>query len=582
MKSIRRNKRSLGAIGLTTSILLMTACSSDNDTAKEADANETAIIDTEDAALQFDSASGQAISVTLSKEDGSDAASLALTAYTVSYTANPIEMAAEYPSYFFTGAESINTLEDVYSYQKMNIYIPENADENTPIIFAVNNGGWATHSVSTSIVDGETYHTDSDSDRIGAALAAGYIFCDVGTRGRGALASDNSWQGKAPAAIVDAKAAIRYLRLNDAAMPGSTDKIVITGTSGGGALSSIVAASGNSADYNTYLSDIGAAGIDSNGESSLRDDVFATIAYCPITDLGNADAAYEWQYGSLREIGDPLSGPAGFLPWINSELSSDMLTASSEVASGYESYITGLGLSYSNSAGQTQALTGESMSDAIIALVTKSVQAALDKQTSVPAFGESFDINGNAFENTWLVHDNSTVTSVDYTAFLTFVKSISNLKGVPSFDVTGTLDVTSVGSGESNLFGSTDTDYSNYTQWAWDNNQVVGDGSGADDTDSSWSAYLSGSDIEEQLKLINPIAYLTSDSEGDSAPYWYVRHGLIDRDTSFAVEATLFNAIENASDVSDANFGLAYIRNHSGNYDVQEAYAWLATALAND
>ena len=36
-----------------------------------------------------------------------------------------------------------------------------------------------------------------------------------------------------------------------------------------------------------------------NGRSTLRDDVFAVNAYCPITDLGNADIAYEWLYTAL-------------------------------------------------------------------------------------------------------------------------------------------------------------------------------------------------------------------------------------------------------------------------------------------
>ena len=39
-----------------------------------------------------------------------------------------------------------------------------------------------------------------------------------------------------------------------------------------------VAASGNSADYYPHLAEIGAAGISADGMSSLKDDVFATIA----------------------------------------------------------------------------------------------------------------------------------------------------------------------------------------------------------------------------------------------------------------------------------------------------------------
>jgi hypothetical protein len=81
------------------------------------------------------------------------------------------------------------------------------------------------------------------------------------------------------------------------------------------------------------------------------------------------------------------------------------------------------------------------------------------------------------------------------------------------------------------------------------------------------------------MKMINPMPYLISD-EGDSAPYWYVRHGIRDRDTSFAVEVALFYAIQNDPTVKDANYALAYMQPHGGNYDVQEAYGWLAEVLA--
>jgi hypothetical protein len=156
--------------------------------------------------------------------------------------------------------------------------------------------------------DGAEYSSTSDTDPIGAALKAGYVVVSAGTRSRSALAENNSFAGKAPAPVVDAKAVIRYLRLNDAVMPGSAERIVITGTSGGGALSAAVAASGNNTDYYPYLAEIGAAGIDAQGNSTLGDDVFATIAYCPITDLGHADLAYEWQFNTVRTAENTIQG----------------------------------------------------------------------------------------------------------------------------------------------------------------------------------------------------------------------------------------------------------------------------------
>ena len=119
----------------------------------------------------------------------------------------------------------------------------------------------------TNINEGANLVSTNDTDNYGAALKAGYIVVDVGTRGRGIRSYDGTWAGKAPAVIVDAKAAIRYLRLNDTLLPGSAEKIIITGTSGGGGLISTVAASGNSPDYLSYLAEIGAAGVRGSGTS---------------------------------------------------------------------------------------------------------------------------------------------------------------------------------------------------------------------------------------------------------------------------------------------------------------------------
>ena len=520
-------------------------------------------VDLDDKALRFDPRAGEKFSVTL------DGQPLKITKYTVVYVANPIAM---------EGA-------DPYAYQKMNIYVPKTAahDQKTAIILAVNNSGWLASAVKTSIVDGGVYVSSSNTDKVGAALAAGYVFVDVGTRSRGLLALDDTYPGKAPAVVVDAKAAIRYLRLNDALIPGSSERIVITGTSGGGGLSTAVAASGNSPDYYPYLKEIGAAGIDASGKSTLRDDVFAVIAYCPITDFGQADIAYEWQYNNIRQVGDDLVGPAGFIPWYTPKLTQEMMDASIALKSWYPAYLYSLGLVLEDGT----PLTAATMPNAIVALAKASVEKALAAGVDVPDLGGTWTLQTGplppqVYVNNWLDINaaGNAVANIDYEEFLKFVVATAPLKGAPSFDVTGSMGVTSLGSGESNLFGSDAIEYSNFMEWAWNNNNVPDDGSGADDTHMTWDQYFPGSEIKKQIKMINPIAYLIDNRDGDSAPYWYVRHGLRDRDTSFAVEVTLFYAIENDPTVLDANFALAYIQGHGGDYDVQEAYAWLAEVLA--
>ena len=57
----------------------------------------------------------------------------------------------------------------------------------------------------------------------------------------------------------------------------------------------------------------------------------------------------------------------------------------------------------------------------------------------------------------------------------------------------------------------------------------------------------------------------------------FLRH--LDEDAAFAIQATLAAAVQNNPAVKDGNVRLAWGQGHAGNYDVQEAYAWLAGVL---
>ena len=72
---------------------------------------------------------------------------------------------------------------------------------------------------------------DKGADAMQLALSRGLVVASPGARGR--------TSPKALAAIVDLKAAVRYLKANDKTMAGDARKIISNGTSAGGALSSI-------------------------------------------------------------------------------------------------------------------------------------------------------------------------------------------------------------------------------------------------------------------------------------------------------------------------------------------------------
>ncbi|MDR1801257.1 MAG: alpha/beta hydrolase [Lachnospiraceae bacterium] len=562
--------------------------------------------------LRFDPAKYETLKISL------DNNIIQVKKYSVIYVANPVRFRLEQIGKGGKPQRNANP----YVYQTMNIYLSEYADRNmnAPIIFMVHNGGWKASVVEDSVDEGIRYSGNSNDDLVGAALKAGYVLVDAGTRSRGIIAEDGSFLGKAPAAVVDAKAAIRYLRLNSDLIPGSTDRIVITGISGGGALSVAIASSGNSPDYYPYLSEVGAAGISADGTSSLRDDVFATIAYCPITDLANADAAYEWQYAATRLIKSDyyasLNGDYQFLPepppqgppdsqppdkhkyYDSLILSPQQKEASDRLSEAYIRYFDSLDLKREDGT----PLTADNLPEVIIELVTAEINRVLVSGSAhpcVPDLGEDFILTikrgpggpkkpgelsddpppyNLAIKNEWLKlsADRKSVECVDYEKYLDFVASIQALKPVPSFDQG---DVSQ--GGESNLFGTPSQIYSNFTAWSWDHNASKGDGIGKEDTGMSFDEYLEttdGKELKAQLKLTSPIPYLSSGSV-KTAPYWYVRHGIRDRDTAFAIEVELYYMIKSQPQVKDINFKFTWLNGHAGNYDVQEAFSWLADIL---
>ncbi|MBT2412460.1 hypothetical protein J7I94_18130 [Streptomyces sp. ISL-12] len=518
-------------------------------------------VDAQDAALDFDSAAYTTITVTV---DGSP---MDVRWYKqICYVANPVAAAAQQPG--GPGGGSTTITDTACGYQSMNVFVPERAfgDQRTPVYFAVNNSGWKASYLRASVTAGASY--TSATSNVGAALKAGYVFVDVANRSRGLAGADGSAPGKAPAAVVDAKAAVRYLRLNDAAMPGSAERIVINGTSGGGALVSILGASGNSAEYDPYLAAIGAAGIDAKGRSTLRDDVFAVNAYCPITDLGNADIAYEWLYNVLATRDATGSNPSP--------------EAAQEIASRFAAYEKSLGLRNPDGS----RLTAATMLDTIKKEVIDSAETYLkaDPAHTIPPLGGTFQITSQgttkSYVNDWIDIDAATgkVRSVDMTKYLAFVATQATLKTTPAFDAVGVDGNTTSGT-ETDLFGPPSQKYLNYTEYSWDHNDVAGDGSGLDDTGLTWKQYTAkkSTTVDDQVHLINPMDFIGT--KADTAPNWYVRHGTRDRDTAFTVSVNLDRALAGDKQVENLNYQLAWNQPHAGNYDVPEAMAWIAEAV---
>lgn len=577
----------LAQLGLLvgTSLFIVGCGGSSNDTPAPA-------VNLNDAALKFVPANSSPTELTVTV-DGEE---MAVMRYKVCYVAKPIEAAPIQPNL----GPPVNLTGDLYSAQSMYIYVPETAasSQTAPIYLRVNNSGWHSQPLAAQtplIEDGLAYDSTANADpsgpgapstaSMGAALKAGYVIVQAGTRSRGFTAADDSLAGKAPAPVVDTKAAIRYLRLNDAIMPGSAERIILNGTSGGGGLTSVVAASGNSSDYYPYLSEIGAAGIMTSGSShtsTLKDDVFAAVAYCPINNFANVDAGYEWQFNAARNSSNTRA--------INSIAYGDegdvQSEASGAIATYFAPYLNGLKLRLDDGT----LLTASNMPGVITNLMKEELERQIAAGVTMPVNGVgTFTANGTTLTNDWLTTTGTgygaEITALDYSKFVSFVAASKALKYVVAFDSTGVTGASvAMGQGESNMFGTPTQSYCNYIKWTWENNNLADDGIGQDDTDLTWAEFLetaAGANITQQLKMISAVDYLTA-SGTTVTPHWYVRHGMVDRDTGFAMQVLLYYAIKNNSSVQDVSFKFPYMVGHAGNYDVQEAFAWIAKTVKDN
>jgi hypothetical protein len=416
-------------------------------------------------------------------------------------------------------------------YQKLNVYVPieisldDYRTDETPIFLPNTIGGY-----------NPGLPAEPTRNEVKTALAKGYVVVAPGARGRTNYDAAGIYNGKAPAVIVDLKAAVRYLRFNDKVMPGDAEKIISSGTSAGGAVSTLLGATGNNKDYEPYLTAIGAA--------KEKDDIFATNAYCPITNLDNADTTYEWQFYGINDYyflgGGTMTG--------------DQLIVSQELKDMFPAYVNGLklydyeprndhGVGLLHAPGQVKkgvALTldanGEgSFKDYVKSFIIDSAQTALDDGVDLSVFD-------------WITIEDGIVTDLDWDEYLLYEQ---RMKPAPAFD--GIY----APSWENNLFGTATINNQHFTQYSYETPY------------STWEAPLADWSI---VKMMNPMYYIGASST-NSSHYWRIRHGAVDADTSVAIPVMLATKLMNTG--HDVDFAVPWGQGHGGNYDLEELFDWI-------
>lgn len=443
-------------------------------------------------------------------------------------------------------------------YQRMNIYIPEAyfqgktignfSAETAPIFFPNRIGGYmpaepdapsqGRGAGSPPPMGGQAPENKMPAPQVQeaspnaafVALSKGYIVASAGARGRSNQDASGTYTGKAPAAIVDLKAAVRYLRYNDKVMLGDAEKIISNGTSAGGALSALLGSSGNNADYAHYLKALGAA--------EASDAIFAVSAYCPITNLEHADAAYEWQLNPIHDYQKLLISKGTDYQierkLVKGSLDAEQLKVSEQLEALFPDYINSLYLKAADGTALSLDAQGNgTFKDAVQASVIASAQKALDSGQDLSAFK-------------WLTVANGKVINLDFAQYLAYM---GRMKTPPAFDA---LDLSS---GENELFGTDKINAQHFTAFGQEHSSVQASIANA-----------------TSIKLMNPMNYIGTAST-DTAPYWRIRHGTIDKDTSLAIPTILATRLQNKGFKVD--FALAWDKPHSGDYDLNELFQWV-------
>jgi BD-FAE len=351
------------------------------------------------------------------------------------------------------------------------------------------------------------------------ALAAGYVVVAPGCRGRDNVTKSGRYYGKAPAAIVDLKAAVRYVRYNKGRLPGNPDWIVSTGGSAGGALSTLLAASGDSPLYDAYLSQLGAA--------SVSDAIFASASYSPITDLDHSDMAYEWMYGHL-----PLS--AGQLV--------DQ-TYSRQLTAAFTGYQASLGLRGKNGFGP---LTAANYADY---LVTAYLQPAATR-----TLGGLTAAKRAAYlrDNPWIAWSGGRATFT-WAKFLDHMGT--RLKSVPAFDSF------TLSNAENIEFGDATSNARHFTRYSL--RHATGNP----------NAELA-SDLPAKIAMMNPMYFLRRKNPA-RAKNWWIRTGTLDTNTAHTVVGNLAALVSNLGDT--VNSAMYWDGGHAVNYDAPEFIRWTGT-----
>ena len=361
------------------------------------------------------------------------------------------------------------------------------------------------------------------------ALSMGFTCVAPGVRGRNCewpdgdpRAEGGKYYGKAPAAMVDLKAAVRYIRHNADQLPCDVEKIVTHGGSAGGGLSCLLAASGDSPEYTEYLKAIGAA------EESDR--VFGSASFSPVMNLENGDCAYEFEWSHVPFAGGPFSRQEPKL--VNQDYARELKDI-------YKAYLAECALV---GHGDWGALTIDNMADYCMEeYLIPEAKRFMDKKTPT----EKVEY---LQKNPWLKAEGD---GYSFT-FEDFATHAGREKDLPAFDEFP------LNNAETLVFGSKDQAARHFTDFAL--RKATGDETAEVDAE-----------LKHICKIFNPMWHVLQKNPG-CANHWWIRHGGVDGATSVPTVLNLATALENLG--KDVNARIIWDGGHCEDDDPDGLIQW--------
>lgn len=352
----------------------------------------------------------------------------------------------------------------------------------------------------------------------GDYVRAGYIYVCVGSRGVDSEGLES--RGMAPDQIVDLKAGVRYLKANDAVLPGDAKKIIAVGGSAGGSCAALLGVSGNAEVFLSYLEKIGAV-------MDATDDIYGARVQAPIANVDKADMAYEYLHST--EVNYHQMGPNGG----DKTFDDFQIALQKELIAAFESYLTELGFD------------AATFKDGYLAAINKALDVYTTRWLDREQYGDAEGF-AKAYDGVSYVDGKVVADSLE-----AFVASfMTRGKSIMAFDTEARK------SWESKLFGEAHFSTSLLAVLK----KMAGEGN--EEAARLAEAYtqpdtgVNGEGRQELVRMMSCMTYLTGEEKADIARHWRFNNSTMDGDVGSLMAYMMSRYMKEKLGIEDVDFYL--------------------------